>query len=83
MKPINVGLLGIGTVGIDRAIRTLLIEIHLRSGTFNDFGAFLKHRILHQLLLDHFGQLKLVEREQAHHLDQARSEYLLLGELCD
>jgi hypothetical protein len=38
----------------------------------------LQHRVLNQFLLDHVGELELVQREQVHHLDEARGEYLFL-----
>ena len=61
----------IGSVDIrGSAFRALLAEINVRRRLhgFDDFGAFLQHRILYQLLLDHLRQLEFIKSEQAHHL---------------
>ena len=42
---------------------------------------FLKYRVLRQLGRDHVRQLKLVERQDADHLHEPRSQNLLLGNL--
>ena len=44
----------------------------------NGWIKFLQDRVLDHLGVDHLLELKLVERQHAHHLHQPRSEYLLL-----
>ncbi len=45
------------------------------------FRHLLEDGILHQLLRDHFGELELVQRQNADHLDQAGGQNLFLREL--
>ena len=42
------------------------------------FGQFLQHRVLDHLLIDHLPELETIQRQHAHHLDQARRKDLLL-----
>ena len=42
------------------------------------FGQFFQHRVLDHLLVDHFPEFEAVQRQHAHHLDQARGKDLLL-----
>ncbi len=45
------------------------------------FALFFEHRIGNHFLVDHFPQLKAVQRQHADHLDEAGGQNLLLRDL--
>ncbi len=42
-------------------------------------GQLFQHRVFDHLLIDHFPEFEAIQRQHAHHLDQARGKDLLLG----
>jgi hypothetical protein len=65
---------GVGSISRQGKIRRF--NGKLRS--FDDLGTFFENGVLHELLLDHIGELELVQLKQVHHLHQAWCQKLLL-----
>ncbi len=47
-------------------------------GDHRIIGQFFQHRILHHFLVDHLTEFETIQRQNTHHLNQARRKNLLL-----
>ncbi len=78
-KGIGLFALGVADDLLSRPFAFRLLAGHIVEQG-NVFFELLEHRILDDLGVDHLLQLELVQGEHAHHLHQARCEYLPLSD---